>query len=150
MNRGQATLLAVAILISASGAMAIYIFGLDITGYFWANSGAKETTDFDWDINITSNAKVSENFSYNNPDGVTAVDISFVDNVVSRDTDCTYQPGLDFELYINDGSVEHKLSDSDLIGYSLSSGNTIFNVSVVPHYNRCPLGGNYNVQFVVP
>jgi len=130
----------------SSGALALWIYGMSISGLFTATSGTYEVTEFNWDISVLNDGNVSKYFIYANPDGVRSISLSLDDSaIVSSNGNCTYEHGKDFKMYITDQTTEYELTDSSW-STTLVTGDTNYTLTVVPHTNRCPLTGTYSVD----
>ena len=138
------------IALTSTGAAAIWLNGFSISGLFSATSGSQGVEETEtWDINITSDDNITTYFTYNNPNGETSVTYMLIDNISSSAVNCNYEPDKDVKFYLKNDGVECHLTESSNCGYIMHSGQNDVNVTVVPHTNRCPLEGTWEVYFAV-
>ena len=140
----------IAIGLTSTVGLAIWIGGFSITGSFLATSGSKSAEQTEtWDLDIIEAENYSQNFTYVNADGPVAVTYTLTDNIVSSDISCNYEPDVDIRFELEYEGVACQLTAEDNCGYTMVSGDNVMNVTITPSEFRCPLTGDWGVSFAV-
>ena len=132
------------LLLVGSTAMALWIAGMDITGYLTGSSGQEAVVlDVYFTVDETTNPDI-ETVTYSNSDGEVELLFGVTENYESSDGDCIMSPLTDYRWYMkktSEAEGEYKELGVDRIIKTFPAGDTDLDVKVVGHDYRCPTDG---------
>ena len=130
------------VLLMGSGT-ALWLSGMSFSGTVTVSTGsAPGAIVYAWDIMVTDDSNVTNNFDYFNTDGYQSFlfDINTT-GINSTDGKCDYQENQDLQFVIVKDSLNYPLSEGELPIIEFEPGNNTFSIITVPHIGRCPLNG---------
>jgi len=135
-----------------STALALWMFGVNISGQLTATTGTEPSAllceNMDFAITDTNWMMDNTTCAYNNDDG--NIEIQFtcdLSGISSTDENCNYEEWDDFDIEIAKNGVDIDFEDcSTNPTISLVNGVSMIAVRVRGNSARCPLDGTYSIS----